>query len=67
MKITAEGNDESVIETMLIRETEEAILIEGVDGDEVWLPLSQIEILEIKDCVCEVAVPNWLMTAKELV
>ena len=66
MKIIAEGNDETIVRTSFLRETEKAILVTDVDENEVWLPLSQIEVLEVGQGQCEISVPNWLIEAKEL-
>lgn len=49
----------------LLKETEEAILLD-VDGDEVWLPKSQIEFDGERGDYIEVEVPDWLSEQKGL-
>lgn len=66
MKVIDSGNKETLIQTNYIRETEKAIMIESIDGDEVWVPLSQVEVIDMKQGVCELLIPNWLIEAKEL-
>lgn len=53
-----------VRDVLFIRENERAILIETLDGDELWLPKSQIEeddwdMYDEGDEIC-VSLPEWL-------
>lgn len=48
-----------------LQETDEAILLD-VDGDEVWLPKSQIEFDGERGDYIEVEVPDWLCEQKGL-
>lgn len=52
---------------MFLQETEDAILL-GIDGDEIWLPKSQIEYDEDHERgdYMEVEVPDWLCEQKGL-
>jgi len=43
-------------------ETEAAVLVTNLNGDKVWLPKSQIEI--IGD---QIELPEWLAETKELI
>jgi len=44
---------------------------EDRDGNEgevwIWLPLSQIEVTNVSGDCCEVSMPEWLATSKELI
>ena len=58
------------IELIILRFTDAAVLVtDEEDGDEVWLPLSQIEIQSKTDHegLFEVTMPEWLAQEKELV
>ena len=66
MKVIDSGNKETLIQTNYTRETDKALLIENIDGDMAWVPLSQIEVVEMKEGTCELLIPNWLIGAKEL-
>lgn len=55
-----------IIDVVLKAETERAIFVD-YDGDEQWLPLSQIEFLDLnyrKGESMSIEVPNWLMVKK---
>ena len=60
-------NTTEIIEVRLIAETERAILVD-YDGDEQWLPSSQVEFLDLnyeKGKTMEIEVPRWLMIKKK--
>ena len=52
-----------------IRATERAVLVKPDDiDDEVWLPLSQIEMTPPdEDGLCDLSVPEWLALEKGLI
>lgn len=69
---TISGDDShTLIKAEKKMQTDKALLIKNVDGEKVWLPLSQIEIadtyphprFELNEVV-EVLIPNWLATKK---
>lgn len=50
------------LEVEILHETDKAILVETDFGEEVWLPLSQINL-----CGDEVEIPEWLAEDKGLI
>jgi hypothetical protein len=52
-------------ECEVLRETEKALLVR-IDGDEVWLPKSQLIDYEDETDVTYIVMPRWLADAKEL-
>lgn len=50
------------------KKTPAAVLVITYDGDEVWLPLSQLECDEIEEGETDitVSIPRWLADEKEL-
>lgn len=51
----------------IIHRTERAILVDDGDG-EVWLPLSQVEIIEEdRNGDASIIIPMWLAKDKELI
>lgn len=61
-------SDSVEIDCEIFASTEKAIMIENLKGEDVWLPLSQIEVLK-EDCRqnAVIEVPEWLAIDKELV
>ncbi len=53
----------------ILRETEKAFLVLLDDGEEVWLPISQIsepEDYEVGDKDCTISITGWLAREKGL-
>ena len=67
MKIISQDENETLISTSFLRQTDKAILVENIDDEEVWLPLSQVEVIEQCEGMCEVIVPNWLAESKGVI
>ena len=57
------------IDVEKIRATEAAILVRDADDNQIWLPLSQVEILEQNFAGDQVKllIPEWLAIKKGLV
>lgn len=56
------------IEVTIHAETDRAILVSEVGGDEkIWLPKSQIEINDRSGDLAEISLPGWLANEKDLV
>ena len=55
----------------LVRETAMAILVDPGDGDEVWLPKSQIVDVETLPSIpangVDIEIPEWLALDKDLI
>lgn len=65
--IKQEDGDNTFLECTKIHQTEKAILVKGMKGAEVWLPLKSIEIVsENMDDRIEIIVPNWLIERNPL-
>ncbi len=60
-------NDMIEFEVTFVRETAAAILVE-LDGEEYWLPKSQIQWIGAAEegDILEVNVPRWLVETKEM-
>lgn len=67
MKILCESEDEVIIKVRPLHETPDAILIKNVDEDEVWLPLSVVEVLDYVEGEYEIAIPMWLVEEKDVI
>lgn len=67
MKILCESEDEVIIKVRPLHETPKAILIKNVDEDEVWLPLSVVEVLDDVEGEYEIAIPMWLVEEKDII
>ena len=65
-KIIQEDDQQIFMRCELLVETEKAIKVQGMEDNEVWLPKSQIEIVETDEEVIEVLVPVWLVEKNPL-
>jgi hypothetical protein len=53
------------VEGKVVAETDRAILVD-VDGDEIWFPLSQVEVDYLNDDEVILTVPAWLARKLDL-
>jgi len=60
-KIIQENDKETLIQCTCLRHTAKAIMVEGVNDSEVWLPRSQIEVVQDEETFVELLIPNWLL------
>lgn len=60
-EIIEEDEENIFLKCQRLRETEKAILVQGMRDEEVWLPLSQIEIVSEDKDVLEILIPTWLV------
>lgn len=72
IQIIFEDEKETLIKAQARMVTDAAILVTGIAGADVWLPLSQVEIVSDNgksdaDNETEILVPNWLIEKKPLV
>lgn len=70
--IVTQNESETLIKARVHMQTDAAILVQGVTGHNVWLPLSQVEIVSDNgttdaDNVTEILVPDWLVQKHPLV
>lgn len=50
----------------ILRETDAALLLETGDGDKVWLPFSQIEVIHRERGCDRLEVTDWIAEKKGL-
>ena len=63
------SNERVEIDVEFVDSTESAILVEDADDKKIWLPLSQVEILEeaLSGEGLKLSIPEWLAIEKGLV
>ncbi len=65
------SDDTVEIEVEVLRETDKALLVRTAEGDEVWIPQSQIdddsEVYSVKSSPGTMTVTLWIATQKGLV
>ena len=66
-EIICQDEDETIIRCGVKYESSKALLIVNHKGNDVWLPLSQIDIIENLDNEMEICIPNWLIEKKIIV
>ncbi len=71
-EIITEDDADTLIRATVRARTSAAVMAQGLSNGEVWLPLSQIEIVSDNgkrgsDNVTELLVPNWLVQKRALV
>lgn len=68
MKVLAQDKEEILILCDVKYQTSNVYMILDDDGDKVWLPKSQVEVVDvISDMEYELSMPRWLAEEKEIV
>jgi len=68
MKILAQDNEEIIIIFDVKNKTKKALMVLNGEDEELWLPLSQIEVIDIiSDNEYEILMPLWLAEEKEII